>query len=76
MFDDTGIVIREINREGGEYPIQEDDKFVVNTDNGLQPAPLIPPDEAQSQDNTYQILSNDETKSNNSYVSAQQKYDP
>ena len=64
IFEDIGKVIKEKNKEGKEHPIQQDDKFVLDTDDGLQPALLIPPGDEELNNNTHQIFSNEKTKSN------------
>ena len=59
-----------------EHPVQYDEQFIINTDIGLYPDPLIPPGKTQLNNDIYGVLSNNETKSNNSHVSTRQKYDP
>ena len=56
IFEDIGIVIKEKNKEGKEHPIQQDDKFVIDTDDGLQPALLIPPGDEELNNNNHQIF--------------------
>ena len=75
MFEDTGIVIRETNINN-EHPIQQDDVFVIDTDDDLQPVLLIPPGDEELNNNNNLVPINDEIKSHNSHGSAQQKYDP
>ena len=75
VVDDTGIVIKEKNKEGKEHPIQQDDKVVIDTDDGLQPVLLIPPGDEELNNNNL-VPINDQIKSHNSHGSAQQKYDP
>lgn len=56
IFEDIGIVIKEKNKEGKKHPIQQDDKFVIDIDDGLQPAPLIPPGDEELNNNNHQIF--------------------